>query len=315
MLQVEEPSQPSGTSTPGPSRHAAPSWAVMAVGDAMPETCQTNVGLETTIRRGTLFSLVSARIGNARQMDARLLREKTNQTYRSIFDAIGARHLIRVWNFIPGLLDPVGSSPQRYMVFNAGRYDAFRQRFKGRQDFATVVPTASGVGTSGDDLEIQALASDRLGTALANPRQVDSFSYSKDYGWPPPCFARATAVAWPGAAVGRLLVGGTAAVRGETTVFKDCLEAQTEETFKNLAAVVAAGLGNHGLDVEDRFVRKDLLARFRHIRTYFTLPESREAIAASTAQVFPHAKPIELARAELCRDDLLIEIEGWADLG
>ncbi|MEN8163163.1 MAG: hypothetical protein ABFS37_03460 [Acidobacteriota bacterium] len=314
MLQVE-PTQPSGTSTPSPSCHEAPDWAVTAVDDAEPETCRTNVGLETTIRRGPLFSLVSARISNARQMDATLLREMTKQTYRAIFDAIGARHLIRVWNFIPGLLDPVGSSPQRYMVFNAGRHDAFGQRFNGRQEFPSVVPTASGVGTSGTDLEIHALASEVLGTALANPRQIDSFSYSQEYGWPPPCFARATAVTWPGAAAERLLVGGTAAVRGEKTVFEDSLEGQTEETFKNLAAVVGAGLGNHGLDVEDDFVRKDLLARFRHIRTYYTQPESLEAIAASTARVFPNAEPIELARAELCREDLLIEIEGWADLG
>ena len=314
MLKAEHP-QSTGTSTPSPSLHAAPSWAVVGVGDAEPETCQTNVGLETTIHRGSLFSLVSTRISNARQMDATLLREKTNQAYRSIFETIGTRHLIRVWNFIPGLLDPVGNSPQRYMVFNAGRYDAFGERFTGREDFPTVVPTASGVGMSGDDLEIHALASDRQGTALANPRQVDSFSYSQEYGWPPPCFARATAVAWPGATVGRLLVGGTAAVRGEVTVFEDSLEGQTEETFKNLAAVVAAGLGNHGLDVEDRSVRKDLLARFRDIRTYFSLPESREAIAASTAQVFPNAESIELAQAELCRSGLLIEIEGWADLG
>lgn len=313
MLQIAPP-RPTGTSSPSPPRHTAPSWAFQSVGAAVPERHENPLGLETTTRRGTNFTLISARIADARRMDSPLLREKTNQAYQTIFDGIGARRLIRVWNFIPGLLDSVGDSPQRYMVFNAGRHDAFARRFNGREHFATVVPTASGVGVSGDDLEIHALASDSIGTALANPRQVDSFRYSRKYGALPPCFARATAVAWPGDTKGRLLVGGTASVRGEDTVYEDSLEAQTEETFKNLAAVVAAGLGDPSLDVEDRCVRKDLLARFRHVRAYFTLPKNRETVARSMAQVFPHAEPVELAQAELCREGLLIEIEGWTDL-
>lgn len=283
--------------------------------DGVVESFPPHVGFETTIQRCDTFSLASARIANGRHMDAAQLRESTDQAYQAIFAAIGERHLIRVWNFIPDLLDPIGGWPQRYLVFNAGRHDAFSKHFNGIDDFPRIVPTASGVGTSSDDLEIYGLAADQAGKALANPRQIDSFRYSQEYGWPPPCFARATAVAWPDTPKGRLLVGGTAAVRGEVTVFEGRLESQAEETFKNLAAVVAAGLRAQDLDCEDRSVRRDLLARYRHVRAYYTLPNSRDEIAASTAQAFPYAEQIELARAELCRDDLLIEIEGWADLG
>lgn len=303
-----------GTANPSPSRHTVPSWAVEVTLGHSAEPFQSCPGFEPTIQKGEQFSLVSVRIANAMHMEAAPLRKNTDQAYQAIFDAVGARHLIRVWNFIPGLLDPVGAS-HRYLVFNAGRYDAFSKHFNGSDDFPRIVPTASGVGTSSDDLEIYALAADQSGRALANPRQVDSFRYSREYGWPPPCFARATAVPWPGTPEGRLLVGGTAAVRGEVTVFEGQLEAQAEETFKNLAAVVAAGLGTPDLDVEDRSVRMDLLARFRHVRTYYTLPHSRDAIAETTARIFPHAEQIEIACAELCRGDLLIEIEGCADLG
>ncbi len=314
MLQAE-PSHPTGISTLSPSRHAAPLWAIESVADAMAECIEAPADLKTTVRRGADFTLVSVRIAGIKKMGSMLLREKTRQTYQTIFDCIGARHLVRVWNFIPGLLEPVDDSSQRYIVFNAGRHDAFSQGFNGQEHFDLRVPTASGVGTSGDDLEVHALASDSIGTALGNPRQVNSFRYSRKYGALPPCFARATAVDWPDTNAGRLLVGGTASVRGEETMFQSSLEAQTEETFKNLASIVATGLGTPTVDIEDPYVRKDLLSRFRHVRTYYTMPDSREAIAAGTAHVFPHAEPSELAHAELCREGLLIEIEGWADLG
>jgi len=314
-MQQTGSSHPTGISTLSPSHHTAPWWAIESVADAMAECIESPADLKTTIRHGANFTLVSVHVVGIKKMGSMLLREKTHQAYQTIFDSIGARHLIRVWNFIPDLLEPVDGSPQRYLVFNAGRHDAFSHGFNGQQQFGLRVPTASGVGTSGDDLEIHALASDSIGTALSNPRQVDSFHYSQKYGTLPPCFARATAVDWPDSSGERLLVGGTASVRGEETMFRSSLEAQTTETFKNLAAIVATGLGTPELDIEDPYVRKDLLSRFHQVRTYFTQPESREAIAADTAQVFPHAEPLELAQAELCREGLLIEIEGWADLG
>jgi chorismate lyase/3-hydroxybenzoate synthase len=290
-----------------------PVWAVDAASDGTPGGPDDD-GRETSVLRGSSFTLVSTGIPGARGLGSTQLRTQTARAYETIFDLIGTRHLIRVWNFIPELLNPVGEISQRYLVFNAGRHDAFSRHWPHPGDLAASVPTASGVGTSGDDLKIFALASDQPGKALGNPRQVDSFRYSKQYGDPPPCFARATVISRPDGGK-RLLVGGTASVRGESTVFQENLEYQISETFKNLAALVAVGLDSPYLDIEDPEKQAGFLARFHHIRTYYTLPGNRDAIASGTAKAFPNANPLELTQAELCREGLLVEIEGWADLG
>ena len=241
---------------------------------------------------GEGFSLASVRVPAARSLGRAELHEATMHAYRRIEAGLRARgtiHPVRLWNHIPGIHDPMGDGLDRYRVFNAGRYEALSEWFGGRETFDTRVASASGVGHPGRDLVIHCLASDRPGRAVDNPRQVAPYRYSRKYGPLPPCFARATMIE------SLVLVGGTASIVGEASVHLGDLARQTEETLTNLAVFAP-------------------LDRYREVRVYSPHPARLDELRGLLKDAFPGAGGIEWVRADLCRAELLVEIEGVAVL-
>jgi hypothetical protein len=194
------------------------------------------------------------------------------------------------------------------MVFNAGRFRAFSDWYGGTARFERDVATATAIGHWGRDLVIHCLATDAAATAVNNPRQVAPYHYSQRFGPLPPCFARATRLAHPPQT---LLVGGTASVRGEDSVHVEDAPAQLSETFTNLASLVGAAI-NDKPTTTSKQVR--CLAAFRELRVYFPDPADRAQIEAAIASNFPNLRRLELLHADLCRAELMVEIEGVADL-
>jgi len=165
------------------------------------------------------------------------------------------------------------------------------------------------VGTWGEDLVLFCLAAEAPGTPNENPNQVPAYRYSRKFGPLPPCFARSTLVRAAG--VSLLLVGGTASIRGEESMHVGHLELQAEETLRNLAALVRSAFGGDGTD-------SDLecgvwLDRLRELRVYHPRLADRGQILTLIQERFRCLKRVELIRAELCRPELLVEIEGVAE--
>jgi hypothetical protein len=100
-----------------------------------------------------------------------------------------------------------------------------------------------------------------------------------------------------------LLVGGTASVRGEDSVHPGRLDLQLQETILNLEAVARAGF-----DARDA----DALACYRQIRVYHPRREDETALRRALSARFPALEAIEFVVADLCRPELLVEIEGLA---
>lgn len=289
-------------------------WVLDLVGPAPTRRLDAPDGFHLSTRTGDRFTLVTARLEGARYLDQNSLSRKVEQAYRLVLTAIGDRHLVRVWNLIPSLLEPLGDLPHRYMAFNTGRFNAYAQSYGERDEFDRRVACASGIGTEGDDLLIHALAADKPGTPVVNPRQIAPYRYSETYGPLPPCFARATRLEEAADASSRLLVGGTASIRGESTLYLGDLEAQIDETLHNLASVVASGMGIDLPEVHLDRERCSLLERFRYLRVYYPGESNRSTIEEFVRSAFDGLGEIELMQAGLCREGLLVEIEGWADL-
>src|SRR5690606_19636949 len=132
-----------------------------------------------------------------------------------------------------------------------------------------------------------------------------------------PSFARATRLTLGRRASARqaLLVGGTASVRGEDTVHEGDLEAQFAETVENLRALVAAaGIAPPDWEGGAGSESADPLARFTSVRVYYREAGHQEEARDRTLGLFPRAEVIELMRADICRPELLVEIEGLAEL-
>jgi len=194
----------------------------------------------------------------------------------------------RVWSFLPRPTECDTDSLERYMRFNAGRTDAYRML----ADRVRVVPAGTCVGHAGGDLVVHALWLDEPFSAVENPRQRPAWLYSKRYGPVPPAFTRAVRSG------SLLLASGTAAIVGESSMHPGSLDAQFNESVRNLEALAEAGGGT---------------GRWRSLQIYVRdaadLPRVREL---ATDRFGLEAERI--LHALICRRELLVEIEGICDV-
>ena len=260
------------------------------------------------IRRGPLATLVSVRVQGARQVRDGRFGDLTASAYALVRSALrdsalqapAHRHVVRMWNFIPGIHDHMAGGEARYMTFNAGRFSALSDLHRGKAGIAANAPAASGVGHLGTDLFIHALAMERAGISVENPAQIPAYHYSSRWGRVPPCFARATAINDEDRT---LLISGTAAVIGEESVHDGDARAQWDATINNISRVIEHA-DTDGLIVPPR--------RVDHARIYMARAEDEQSVREWSRRSFPDSQTIEILSAQLCRSELLVEIEAVA---
>ncbi len=270
-------------------------------------------GFSVQVLESDLHTLVTVRVADAASLEPAVFERRTAHAYTLIARELQnrvARHPIRLWNYIPSIRETSADGLDRYMVFNAGRFTACSDWFGGPATFDRQLATASGVGHEGTELVVHALAGLAPGIAVENPRQVPSYRYSRRFGPRPPCFARATIVNDAISARPLLLVGGTAAIRGEESVCVGDVAGQVRETLTNLSSLVdaartSAPAGNKRSAAP--------LAAFFDLRVYYVREGDRSLIASMVSNAMPQLKRAEYLRADLCRPELLVEIEGVAD--
>ena len=280
-----------------------PKW----VTDAMPAARSRELGAGVHAMESGPLVLLTFAIAGAGRMDADALRDAVAATYGSIGDALAhlQRKAIRLWNYLPDPGHPMGAGLDRYMVFNAGRYAGYRQWFMADPAFQMSLATASAVGIACDELVVHCLASNEQGRAVENPRQKPAWQYSTRYGPTPPSFSRATV-----ATIGRrrlLLIGGTASIVGEDSVHRRDASAQMSETLTNLATLISTA-GNHAESPSAS------LSRIRDMRVYVTRSQDAAAIGTALAARCSGVAHTEMALSRLCRPELLVEIEGIAEI-
>lgn len=274
-----------------------PRWVDELLGSSAPgDTCHGRVDIRTSGRTAHATTCIC----DAVHLEAQALRANVASAYRAVIDSLTkiGRHPARFWNFIPDIGEPMVDGLDRYMVFNAGRHDAYSDQYG-------ALGTASAVGIKGSDLFIHCLALEKRGTPVENPRQTPAWQYSARYGPLPPCFSRATIVELAGRRT--LLIGGTASVVGEDSQHAGQFDAQVEETLLNLEALVRTADGN------ERDARAPL-HRLVDLRVYVTSPARAERVRELLANRCPRARTIAVAIAQVCRPELLVEIEGVAEL-
>jgi hypothetical protein len=100
-----------------------------------------------------------------------------------------------------------------------------------------------------------------------------------------------------------LLVAGTASIRGEESVHIGDLEAQVHETVINLRAVIGRGCEcPEGVALE----------RLREVRVYLPRAVDEAFLREVCGREFRRVDRVEIVRADLCRSELLVEVEGVA---
>jgi chorismate lyase / 3-hydroxybenzoate synthase len=231
--------------------------------------------------------------------EAGALQRATEIAYQEIFDVLNEtehRHLIRIWNYLPEINAQAGGD-ERYRHFNSARQMAFRR--SGRATMGTV-PAACALGSpAGSPLSIYFLAARRPPKMIENPRQTSAYHYPPKFGRHSPIFSRACL--WGESGGGRLFVSGTASIVGHETIHRGDVVAQTRETMVNIAAL---------LEEANRIVGSNRYAlNGLKLKVYVRKPSDLPAIEATLSELLNPAASIVYLQADVCREDLLVEIE------
>jgi chorismate lyase/3-hydroxybenzoate synthase len=217
-----------------------------------------------------------------------------NRVFESI-DALGFPYLLRAWNYFPAInIDADGV--ERYRQFNVGRHDAFT---KHGRTVGSDMPAACALGCRAGPLSVYFIAGRERGRPLENPRQVSAYRYPSRYGPRSPTFSRAMLM--QPAAQRALAISGTASVVGHETRHIGDPAAQIEETLANIHALIDAAGYAVALSAANG---ADLL-----LKAYLRDPEYLPAVQNAVERTFGAAGVVYL-QADICRSDLLVEIEG-----
>lgn len=229
------------------------------------------------------------------------LQQAAESAYRQVFALLDMLHypyLFRFWNYIADI-NAHSFGLERYRQFNLGRQDAFLAH--GR-DVVGNVPAACALGLTQGPLTIAFLAGRVAPLNIENPRQISAYQYPQQYGPRSPTFSRASLVRLGQDEV--LFVSGTASIVGHATLHPADVAAQTRETMTNIEAVLAEA---NRLASQPGFDLASL-----HYKVYVRHPADLAQIRAELAHCAGGAPNAVYLQADVCRRDLLLEIEATA---
>jgi hypothetical protein len=214
----------------------------------------------------------------------------------------GLNHIIRQWNYIENILG-IDHSSQRYQEFNDVRSSFYKDHFT-----ATGYPAATGIGmnSGGVIIEFVAMKSpDAISLPVSNPGQVAAYGYSNDVlvgsnHKTTPKFERARYLDLFGKK--QLLISGTASIRGEKTVGAANPEEQTHITIQNMQRLYC-------MDVLKPAAGAVLNPVYGHARIYLK-NRNDYRLVKKTFRGYYGNLPVVYLIADICRNDLLVEIEG-----
>lgn len=228
------------------------------------------------------------------------LQVTTERAYRRLLhhvQELGYPYLWRIWNFFPGINEDE-QGLERYRRFCVGRHQALAGTLQG---FPGSLPAGTAVGTRSGPLQLYVLAGTHPATHLGNPRQVHAYEYPEHYGPCSPSFARATLLQSDSHA--QLFISGTASVVGHESRHMGLPETQTLETVDNLRALMAHADELWGT------ARSHQPPRGRY-KVYVRQPDHLAAIQQALSVPLFSSSRIVYLQGDLCRRELLVEIEG-----
>lgn len=215
----------------------------------------------------------------------------THDAYARIGSFLALRgypHLLRCWNYLHDLHRGAGDA-ERYRQFVAGRHRAWSTR----PDFEQRLPAATVIGNTEPQLHVLFLAAREPGTPIENPRQTPAWKYPRAYGPRSPSFARAMRKDWNGES--HLYVSGTASVVGHESHHAGDARAQLHEIHANIGAL----LKQAGGDWQPRSLKL-------YARNAGDMPVAQKL----ALELWGQDAPFLWVLGDICRSDLLLEVEG-----
>lgn len=231
-------------------------------------------------------------------------QDSIQQQSEDVFDQVEAvlekeqfpiEQITRQWNYIERITSFEGED-QHYQAFNNAR-SAYYAQSKWTKGY----PAATGIGANlgGILVDLDAVVfrdKEAFVTAIDNKLQVAAHAYSENVlenacnQKTTPKFERAKSLTLGDRRL--VYISGTAAIRGEESLHGVGLEKQLQITMENIMELIND-------------------ATIKLLRVYLKYPEDYEE-AVRLMDMYALNIPISYMWADVCRDELLIEIEGIA---
>ncbi len=280
---------------------------------------------ETSGARWSVFSRGDTRLVFAAGINAEgnyddILQQSTS-SFELAKQILGAENMsfsnvVRQWNYIAQIIKGIevnGKSSQHYQIFND-----VRSKYYETADFENGYPAATGIGIDWGGVVIDFIAANPdavQSVGIKSPVQLDAYIYSKevlaenctmsDFCQTTPKFERARLVNVCGAKW--IFISGTAAIVGQMSDHHNSVEDQTEMTIDNIKSLISAdNIRRFGIEtVADPTIT--------NLRVYVKHKADFEAVKQICCKHFT-AIPLSFVVADICRPELLLEIEGHAVL-
>lgn len=245
---------------------------------------------------------------------------QAEEAFKNMKNALAAANtsfedVVRTWLYQGNITEEV-DGVERYRELNRARTDFFRDiAFDARSipvqhNGYAIYPASTGIGTLGHGLVTicQALQTNRPDVQmlpLENPLQTPSFDYPEQYSIKSPKFSRAMAMRIGDSVT--TWVSGTASIVDSETVHIGDIEKQTDQTLTNIERLIdeanfeRLGWPGAGATLDD-------LAKVRvYVKNEADYEKCRAVCERRLGPI-----PAIYAQADVCRPDLLVEIEGVA---
>jgi enamine deaminase RidA (YjgF/YER057c/UK114 family) len=292
---------------------AIESWAIGGPGTQLKRFGPNTAAVEYNGNRWVYCTgVTSPQNGADVYHQTRTLFERINEELAQAASAFS--HVVRTWFYL-GSITETDNGAQRYKEFNRARTDFYRDiEFRCSLSEPSIpqgiYPASTGIGMQGRDLVGSCIAletrrPDALLLPLENPQQTPAYAYHPRFSPHSPKFSRGMALV-----LGDYLttwVSGTASVLYSKSLHPGDIAKQTEQTIDNIQRLISSeNFGFHGIDHSG-----SALGDLAKIRVYLKRPQDFSVCKAICDERFG-AIPAIYAVADVCRPELLVEIEGVA---
>ena len=243
----------------------------------------------------------------------------TNNKYNNCFEKLGTylsnigmsfKDVVRQWNYIPNIIGYNNDGIEEYALFNAARETAYSQA---KMEF---YPAATGIGVCGDEAIIIIYSQKNINTqakAIENPLQISAYNYSEEVlnktenssTCPKPLFSRGMAIV-SNNKLDNFFISGTASIQGEISIAHNSIDEQTRRTIENINYLTSQENILKNIELSNTTIISPAFLRV-YIKNIKEQATAKELIIRS----YPNTEIIIL-QADICRKNLLIEIEGLA---
>ncbi len=223
-------------------------------------------------------------------------------------------HIIRQWNYVHNIIKKEKKGNE--LIQNYQEFNDIRSFFYSNNNFTSGYPAATGIGISFGTTSIDCIAfkpsMDVKVHALKNKIQADAHKYSKrllvgklkqEHLKTTPKFERAKVIRKQGETI--CFISGTAAILGEDSVNKESVVFQADTTINIIKTLISkANFEYNNLELKSS-------NQLQMVKIYIAKKEHIKKIVDICNKKFPNITAL-LVLADICRDDLLMEIEAYA---